>query len=71
LRVEVVALEVATVFIVEVVFWLVEEDLDEDLEDEGATFCATWTLPEAELAGRSLAPLTLLDLTTAPTVFFM
>jgi hypothetical protein len=38
LRVEVVALEVATVFKVEVAFWLVVEDLDEDLEDEEATF---------------------------------
>jgi hypothetical protein len=62
---EVVALEVATVFKVEVAFWLVDEDLDED-----TAFCATWTLVEAS-AGRSLAPLMLLDLTTLPTDFFM
>jgi hypothetical protein len=65
LRVEVVALEVE-VFKVEVAFWLVEEDLDEE-----ATFCATLTLAEAEPEATSLAPLMPLDLTTEPTDFFM
>jgi hypothetical protein len=67
LRVEVVALGVATVFKVEVAFWLVEEDLDE----EATCFCATLTLAEGVPEAISLAPLMPLDLMTEPTDFFM
>lgn len=72
MRVEVVlalVLEVALVlvFMVEVAFWLLDE---EDLLVE-ATFCATLTFAEALLAGMSLAPQMPLDLTTEPTDFFM
>jgi len=60
-------LEVATVFSVEVGFWVVEEDLDE----ETTCFCATLTLAEGVPEEMSLAPLMPLDLTTEPTDFFM
>jgi hypothetical protein len=67
LRVEVVALEVEVVFRVEVAFWLVEEDLDE----EATCFFWTSTLAEGVPEAISLAPLMPLDLMTEPTDFFM
>jgi hypothetical protein len=67
LWVEVVALDVATVFKVEVAFWLVEEDL----EEEATCFFWTSTLAEGVPEAMSLAPLMPLDLLTEPTDFFM